>query len=98
MQGRAIRRQPRHAKLQSYGWLQVAKRNRGVPRVSISMIIDDLYPVRPFCRPHEADTVLVVDSYAVLAGAIALERFQPIARRRGEVQEGRGPVKDGELA
>ena len=32
--------------------------------------------------PAEADSVLVVDSNAVLASAIAVQRFKPVTRRQ----------------
>jgi len=56
------------------------------------MIIHDLY-VAPLGRqvtvlvsnlPDEADTPLVVDTDAVLSGAVSLQGFQPVPRRHAQ--------------
>src|SRR6185437_16071348 len=44
------------------------------------VVIRDLYLVRPIPPPDEADSVLVIDSDAVLAGPCSLERFQTVSR------------------
>ena len=49
------------------------------------MVIDDLDIFRSRHRLSEADAVLVVDADAVLAGASALERFEPVAGRNPQI-------------
>ena len=43
------------------------------------MVVYDLHIVSVTVFPNKADTVLIIDPNAVLAEAIALQRFQPIA-------------------
>ena len=43
--------------------------------------------------PLEADTILVVDTNAVLPGAITLEGFQPVSSLRAQVFKGRGRLQ-----
>lgn len=51
------------------------------------MIIRDLDCVRITLTPLEANAILIVDTNAVLAFAIALQPFQTIPRRRSEISE-----------
>jgi hypothetical protein len=56
------------------------------------MVIDDLDFVRISFPPGEADTPAIIDSYAVLASAIAFECLEPIARNSGQIVEARGSM------
>ena len=51
------------------------------------VIVDDFHVLRPAGRPAEADPVLLIDPDAVLSLSIALERFEPVSRRRAKVLE-----------
>jgi hypothetical protein len=51
------------------------------------VVIRDLDFVRPVNLPDEADAILIVDSDAVLADAVALQRFQPVTRRDAQVAQ-----------
>ena len=44
------------------------------------MIINDFNIFCACCCPTEADTILIVDAYAVLTGSIAFEVFEAISR------------------
>jgi hypothetical protein len=46
------------------------------------MIISNLNLGSIALRPGEANPKLIVDSDAVLASAVAFQRFQPVARKR----------------
>jgi hypothetical protein len=50
-----------------------------------SVVIDDLDFMGAVCFPAEADAPLVIDADGVLAFPVALERFEAIAGRDGEV-------------
>ena len=63
-----------------------------------SVIIDDLHIVRPVLCPTEADAPLHVDPNAVLTGAVAPQRFQPVARQRGKVPERLRAVQQDQTA
>jgi hypothetical protein len=54
---------------------------------ALSMVIDDLHILGTLRAPSEADSVLVVDSYAMLPFAIVLKRLEPVARRTSQVLE-----------
>jgi hypothetical protein len=43
--------------------------------------------------PHEADALLVVDANTVLPFAIAVQRFQPVPGRCGQVSQFTGSVE-----
>ena len=49
------------------------------------MIVHDLNVLRARSRPAEAHAELIAYTDTVLPGAVALERFQPVARRHPEV-------------
>ncbi len=62
-----------------------------------SVVIDDFDFVGAVCFPAEADTPLVIDADGVLAFPVALERFEAIAGRDGEVVEFGDGVNLGEF-
>ncbi len=62
------------------------------------MVIDNLDLERVRSLPSKADPPLLVDSNAVLPGAIAFQRFQAIARRHAQVIEAPGLIQQQELA
>jgi hypothetical protein len=62
------------------------------------VVVHDLNILGASNRPPKADAVLVVDTDAVLACAIALESLQPIAWRNPEVVEPAGDIELPELA
>jgi hypothetical protein len=51
------------------------------------VVIGDLNIVRSIVLPDEADAVLIVDPYAVLAAPVALQSLQSISRRSAQVIE-----------
>src|SRR3546814_16789654 len=51
------------------------------------MVVDDLYVFDAAVGPGEADPPLIVDTDAVLSRSVALQSFQPIARRCATVVE-----------
>jgi hypothetical protein len=51
------------------------------------VIVDDLYVVGVPVVPDEADTVLIVDTNAVLAPSVPRKRFKPVAGESCEVTE-----------
>lgn len=61
------------------------------------MIVDDLDVVGVAVDPAEADAPLVVDADAVLAGPVAAELLEAIARRDAQVLEVHGTVDQAEL-
>lgn len=63
-----------------------------------SVIIDDRDMGRAVARPGEADSPLIIDTYAVLLGAVAIQAFQSIARRRAEIIKNGCSVQHRELA
>ena len=56
------------------------------------MIIDNLYVISVAGAPPEADTPLIVDPDAVLAGSIALQGFEPVSWRHPQKVEGCGGI------
>jgi len=61
------------------------------------VVVDDLDVPGVTPRPAEADPPLVVDSDAVLALSIALERLEPVSRRDLEILERLRSIQDEEL-
>ncbi len=57
------------------------------------MVIHDLNIVSIPLPPNKADAPLVVDSNAVLPAATAMQRFEPIARRRGQIAQVRSSIQ-----
>src|SRR5665213_2342124 len=66
--------------------------------ILLSVIVHDLDIGRTGHGPHKAHPPLVVDANAPLTDASALERFEPISRRRADEIQGLGCVQHGELA
>ncbi len=62
------------------------------------MVIDDFDVVCVSIQPAEADTPLVVDAYAVLSLAVALERFETISGRNPQIPQTAGLAQVQELA
>jgi hypothetical protein len=62
------------------------------------MVVDDFDIPRISIMPAEADTPLVVDSNAMLAGPVAAEFLKAIARRDPEIVERLGGVDGDQLA
>jgi hypothetical protein len=54
---------------------------------STLVVICDFNLVCSILLPNEADPVLIVDSDAVLAGPVSLQRLQPIAWRNAKIRE-----------
>jgi hypothetical protein len=61
------------------------------------MIVDNLNLLRTIL-PHKTDSPLVIDADAPLSGAVALQRFQPVARQAGQVAQPCGAVQVDQLA
>jgi hypothetical protein len=51
------------------------------------VVVRDFNIVRISIGPPEADSILIVDTYAMLTSAIALQRLQPIPREYQEIVE-----------
>jgi hypothetical protein len=49
------------------------------------VIVAELYFVGIPIRPAKADPPLVIDANAVLVGAVARKRFEPVSRRHAEI-------------
>jgi len=64
----------------------------------LSVIVDDLYVRRTFCRPDEANSPLLVDADAVLPFAIILQRLKAVARGHLQIIKNRRPVQLCELS
>jgi hypothetical protein len=58
------------------------------------VIIDYFHVISISVSPFETDTILVVDSNAVLPGTIAGEFFQPISGRDCQVIQGESSIQD----
>jgi hypothetical protein len=63
-----------------------------------SMVIDNFHVHGALRRPHKTNAKLIVDPYAVLAGAIPSQRFETVSRRHSQIIEGIGPFQLLELA
>jgi hypothetical protein len=48
--------------------------------------------------PSEADSELVIDSYAVLPGPVSAKQFQAVSRRHAKVAEPHGDLQLSKLA
>jgi hypothetical protein len=62
------------------------------------VIVDDLHVVRIAGTPSKTNTPLIVDPDAVLAGPLAFQWFQPIARRNTQKVESRSGIDLQQLA
>ena len=49
------------------------------------MVVHNFHVHRILALPAEAETPLVIDAYAMLAGSVTLQCFQPVARRRTQI-------------
>lgn len=59
------------------------------------MVVDNL-DVPSFClAPNKAYSPLIIDTNAVLSGAIRMQGFKPVAGRRAEIVENHGRI-DGQ--
>jgi hypothetical protein len=61
------------------------------------VVVDDLDILGASIRPNEADAPLLIDSDAMLAGAIILEGFKLIAGRHSQVAQHLGIVQHSQL-
>ena len=50
-----------------------------------SVVIHYLYVFNACCCPAKADAPLIIDADAVLAEAVALQRFEAISRRHPQI-------------
>jgi hypothetical protein len=66
--------------------------------VSLSVIIGDLDVCWSGRCPNEADTPLIVDTDAVLAFAVALQLFEPVAGRDAQIVDGFSGIKEKQLS
>ena len=57
------------------------------------MVIDNFNIVSVSVQPTKTDPPLIVDSNAVLALAIALQRLEPVTRRHEQILNGPGMVE-----
>jgi hypothetical protein len=63
------------------------------------MIVIDFHIISVIVvAPNKADTVLVIDPYAVPALPLALEGFKPVAGRKSEIVHYLGGIKHLELS
>jgi hypothetical protein len=58
-----------------------------------SVVVGEFNIFRPFSRPQETNTKLVVDPDRVLTGPVGLQRFQMIARRNLQITKFRAAFK-----
>jgi hypothetical protein len=63
------------------------------PLAAGSVVVGDLYVLRSGVGPHKADAPLVVDSDAVLPGAVAGQWFQSVAADDSKIVERLGRVE-----
>jgi hypothetical protein len=61
------------------------------------VVIDDLHVEGVGVPPHEADSPLIIDSNAVLALPLSLQRFEAIAGRRADIPQGPRGMEQQEL-
>jgi len=57
------------------------------------MVVDDFHVVGVALPPHEADAILIIDPDAVLALALAVQRFQPVSGRHTQIIQRHGGVQ-----
>lgn len=63
-----------------------------------SVVVDYLDVFGASLGPGEADPPLVIDPDAVLASAVALQRFQPVARRHAEIVESHSSIQNRQFS
>src|SRR2546426_5935418 len=61
------------------------------------MVINNFNPLRVALTPDEANPPAVIDADAVFTGQIALEGFQPVARRRQQIAQRRARCRYSSL-
>jgi len=62
------------------------------------VVVDNLDLFGPDVRPEETDSVLIIDSDAVLSGSIPGKRFQAVSRRRAKIAQLGGRIELIELS
>jgi hypothetical protein len=62
------------------------------------VIIDDFDFMDMVILPSEADSILIVDAYAVLADTVALQSLQPVSRWIQQIVQARGPMVRSQFA
>jgi len=62
------------------------------------MVVRDFYFVSIGSPPYEANSVLIVDSYAVLSLPVAMQFLQPVSERDLQVVQHHGAVEHHELS
>jgi hypothetical protein len=62
------------------------------------VVVHNLHVMRIALCPTETDAPTIIDTYAVLSSAIALQSFQPVAGRSCQVAQFHGSVKLPEFA
>jgi len=61
------------------------------------MVVYDLDLMRVALLPDEAQTPLVIDANATLTRSVVFKRFQPVARRRPQIQQVDYRIQDLQL-
>ena len=57
------------------------------------MVVDDFHIAGVAVSPHEADAILIIDSDAVLALALAVQSLQPVSGRNVQIIQGYGGMQ-----
>jgi hypothetical protein len=63
-----------------------------------SVVIRDFYFVRPVRLPNETDPVLLIDSDAVLSGAVAVQGLKPVPGGDAQIDQAHGCLDLVQLA
>jgi hypothetical protein len=61
------------------------------------MVVNDLDAVCVSVMPHKTQPILVVNSYAVLAFAMACQRLKMVAAGYRQIGKAGGPMEDGQF-
>jgi hypothetical protein len=61
------------------------------------MVVDDFHIVGVAVPPHEADTILIIDSDAVLSLALAMQGLQPVSGGNIQIIQRHGGMQQEEL-
>ncbi len=61
------------------------------------MVVDDFHVVGIAIPPHEADAILIIDSDAVLALALAVQSLQLVSGRHTQIIQRHGGMQQEEL-
>jgi hypothetical protein len=59
------------------------------------MVVGDFYFIGIGAAPLETNSVLIVNSYAVLAPSASMQLFEPVSRRDIQVVECAGAIEHG---